>query len=124
MPAPEREILRLEKKQVRDFNHRDLGELLDGFAPGFVGFSSTRHKRITGQKSLAETFHHYFSQSPRVQYRISQARVQVFGNMAVASFYWTVTLGGKRKVEGRGTHVFSKRGRSWRIVHEHFSRAH
>jgi len=48
----------------------------------------------------------------------------VLGDTAVASFYWKVTLGPDRKVEGRGTHVLAKRGGKWRIVHEHFSRAH
>jgi ketosteroid isomerase-like protein len=48
----------------------------------------------------------------------------VNGSTAVATFYWTVQLGRGRKIHGRGTHVFTKQGKSWRVVHEHFSRAH
>lgn|SRR5512136_587425 len=124
MTKVEREILRLEHQQARDFNRRDLKALLGEFARGFAGFSSTRHKRVTGRKALANTFRHYFDQSPRVQYRIAQPRVQVFNGTAVASFYWTVTLSPRRKVQGRGSHVFVRRGRRWEIVHEHFSKAH
>ncbi|MBZ5647407.1 MAG: nuclear transport factor 2 family protein [Acidobacteriia bacterium] len=124
MTTVEREILRLEHQQVKDFNRRDLKALLGEFARGFAGFSSTRHKRVTGRNALANTFRHYFDQSPRVQYRIAQPRVQAFNGTAVASFYWTVTLSPKRKVQGRGSHVFVRRGGRWQIVHEHFSKAH
>lgn len=129
--AARQDILRLERRQVADFNRRNLKALLQQFAPGFVGFSSTRHKRIAGRTALKKTFQHYLRQSPRVRYNISQPRVQVFGlpagqagAMAVASFYWTVALSPRRRVRGRGTHVFVRRGRQWRVVHEHFSRAH
>ncbi|MFQ5664034.1 MAG: YybH family protein [Terriglobia bacterium] len=124
MTAAQRQILRLERQQVADFSRRKLGALLAQFAPGFVGFSSTRHPRIAGRAALKKTFQHYLRQSPRVRYRIAQPRVQVFDAAAVASFYWTVELSPRRRVKGRGTHVFVKRGRRWRIVHEHFSRAH
>lgn len=122
MPSVKSEILRLERQQEKDFNRRHLAALVAEFGAGFVGFSSTRHARIAGRAALRKTFQHYWRQSPRVRYRISQPRVQVLDGAAVASFYWTVTLGGRRQVRGRGSHVFVKRGRSWRIVHEHFSR--
>jgi hypothetical protein len=124
MKTAQRQILHLERQQEKDFNHHSLNKLLQSFAPGFVGFSSTKHARITSRSALKKTFQHYLRQSPRVRYRIAQPRVQVFNGTAVASFYWTVELGARRRVRGRGSHVFVKRGRTWRIVHEHFSRAH
>ena len=42
MTAAERDILRLERQQVSAFNSRNLKALLAQFAPGIVGFSSTR----------------------------------------------------------------------------------
>lgn len=124
MTAVQRQILRMEHQQVADFNRRNFRALLRQFAPGFVGFSSTRHKRIAGLGALKKTFLHYLRQSPRVRYHIAQPRVQVFNGTAVASFYWTVELTPQRRIHGRGSHVFVKRGRQWRIAHEHFSRAH
>ncbi len=121
--AAQKEILRLERQQVADFNHRRISALLKPFARSFVGFSSTRHRRIAGLGPLKQTFQHYLGQSPRVSYRIAQPRVQVYGASAVASFYWTVKLG-RRAIRGRGSHVFAKHGKRWYIVHEHFSRAH
>lgn len=124
MTAVEREILRLERQQVADFNRRDLKALLEQFEPGFVGFSSTRHKRIAGRAALKRTFEHYLDQSPRVRYRIAEPRVQLFGETAVVSFYWVVELSRRHRVEGRGSHVFIRHGNQWRIAHEHFSRSH
>lgn len=124
MTAMEREILRLEHQQVADFNRRNLKALLEQFEPSFVGFSSTRHKRIAGRAALKRTFQHYLDQSPRVRYRIAEPRLQVFDGTAVVSFYWVVELSPKHRIEGRGSHVFIKHGNHWRIVHEHFSRSH
>ena len=118
------EILRLERQQASDFNRRDLKGLLDQFAPDFVGFSSTRYERIAGRAALRKTFEHYLDQSPRLRYRITQPRVQVFDGTAVASFYWTVELARGQKIRGRGSHVLVKRRGRWSIVHEHFSRSH
>ncbi|MFZ3211942.1 MAG: nuclear transport factor 2 family protein [Terriglobales bacterium] len=124
MTRAEQEILGLEREQASDFKRRDMKALLAQFGSDFVGFSSTRYERIAGRTALKRTFDHYLDQSPQLRYRIRQPRVQVFGGTAVASFYWTVELAPGHKVEGRGSHVFVKRGKSWSIVHEHFSRSH
>ena len=94
------------------------------FDRSFVGFSSTTHGRIRGIAALARTFHYYLNRAPKMTYRIAQPHVHVSGDTAVATFYWTVGLGKGRTVRGRGTHVFARKGRNWRVVHEHFSRAH
>jgi len=124
MTRAEKEIHELEREQASDFNRRDMKALLAQFSSDCVGFSSTRHDRVAGRTALKRTFEHYLDQSPSLRYHIRQARVQVFGGTAVASFYWTVELAPGHKVEGRGSHVFVKRGKTWSIVHEHFSRSH
>lgn len=123
MTLTARQILRLERQQVADFNRGKVSDLLRSFDPGFVGFSSTRHARIAGRNALRKTFHYYQRMAPKLTYSIAQPRVQVYGPAAVATFYWKVRLG-KRAVHGRGSHVFVKKAEGWRIVHEHFSRAH
>jgi len=124
MTAAQREILRLERQQVSDFNRRDMKAQVVQFSPNFVGFSSTRYERIAGRTALKKTFKHYLDQSPQLAYSISQPRVQVFDGTAVATFYWTVELTPEHRIQGRGSHVFTKRGRRWTVVHEHFSRSH
>ena len=120
-------ILRIEHEMVREFNAGRIARLLRHFHPGIVGFSSTRQERIAGKAAVKKTFNFYHQASSHMKYRIAQPKVQVFGDTAVATFYWTVELGRGRPrhiIRGRGTHVFvAERGR-WGIVHEHFSRAH
>jgi ketosteroid isomerase-like protein len=123
MTAIERELIRLERKQVNDFNRHSVPALLSHFDRKFVGFSSTRHERVSGAAQLARTFRHYMSVSPKVRYAISQPKVQVLGESAVVSFYWKVQLAPGHSIDGRGSHVFARKGKLWKIVHEHFSRS-
>jgi len=124
MNRTQQQILGLEREQTSDFNSRNLKALLAQFGSDFVGFSSTRYERIAGRTALKRTFEHYLDQSPSLRYQIRQPRVQVFGGTAVVSFYWEVELASGHKIEGRGSHVFVKRGKMWSVVHEHFSRSH
>lgn len=118
------QILNLERAQARAINQRHILGALQMFSSSFVGFSSTQHKRIHGMGALRKTFEYYLKRAPKLTYHIEQPHVSVNGGTAVATFYWTVQLGRGRKIHGRGTHVFTKQGKSWRVVHEHFSRAH
>jgi ketosteroid isomerase-like protein len=122
--AIRKEILRIEREQVRAINRGDVRGALRMFHKSFVGFSSTRHERIRGLGALKRTFHYYLKRAPKMTYHIQDHHVHVSGATAVASFYWTVGLGKGRSVRGRGTHVFARQGKNWRVVHEHFSRAH
>jgi ketosteroid isomerase-like protein len=124
MPKTTRQqILQLERAQVRAINHGDLRGALQMFHRSFVGFSSTRHQRIRGLGALRKTFEYYMKRGPHLTYHMEQPHVSVSGGTAVATFYWTVQLGRGHKIRGRGTHVFTRQGKNWRVVHEHFSRA-
>ncbi len=116
-------ILQAEREHARAFNRGDVRSALRIFHHDFVGFSSTRHARIRGLGALTKTFHYYLKRAPRITYRIEQPQVHARGATAVATFYWTVGLGKGRRIRGRGTHVFVRSGKNWRVVHEHFSRA-
>jgi ketosteroid isomerase-like protein len=118
------EILQLEREQVQAINRGDVRGALKLFDNGFVGFSSTKHERIRGLGALRKTFDYYLKRAPKLAYHMEQPHVSVNGGTAVATFYWSVRLEKGHKIHGRGTHVFSKQGKEWKVVHEHFSRAH
>lgn len=127
MTKVEKQILDIEKKQAAAFNQRDIKSVLDFFDKNIVCFSSTQHERLAGRAALRRTFEYYLKEADKVQYRLAQPVVQIYGDTAIVSFYWTVTLtsGAKRrKIEGRGSHVLVRLNGTWIIVHEHFSRAH
>ena len=122
--AIRQQILRLEREQARAFNRGDVAGAVKMFDRSFVGFSSTKHERIRGLAALADTFRYYLRLAPKLRYRIEQPHIHASDDTVVATFYWRVALGKGREVRGRGTHVFARKGREWRVVHEHFSRAH
>jgi len=127
MKRDEAAILKIEEELAEAFNRREVDRSLSHFDARFIGFSSTTHERLEGLDALRETFEYYLRQAAQVEFHISDARVRIYGDAAIATFYWVVTLrDGERvrDVKGRGTHVFLKRRGKWRIVHEHFSRAH
>lgn len=127
MPSPVQAILSIERAMVRDFNAGKIEQLLAHFHPRVVGFSSTKQERIVGLAAMRKTFVYYHQASSHMRYHIARPEVHVFGNVAVATFYWTVELGTGRPrhaIHGRGSHVFARPDDKWLIVHEHFSRAH
>jgi ketosteroid isomerase-like protein len=127
MASTEQAVLNIEKAMVRDFNDGKVGQLLGHFHPRVSGFSSTRQERILGRAAMRKTFNYYSQASSRMKYQIVRPQVHLFGDMAVATFYWTVELGAGRPrhvIRGRGSHVFARKDGQWLIVHEHFSRAH
>ncbi|HUU12594.1 MAG TPA: nuclear transport factor 2 family protein [Terriglobia bacterium] len=120
-------ILGIEKAMVRDFNAGKMARLLANFHPRVIGFSSTRQEKVAGRAAMRKTFDYYHKASSRTKYHIAKPEVHVFGEVAVATFYWTVELGSGRPrhaIRGRGSHVFARHDGKWLIVHEHFSRAH
>jgi ketosteroid isomerase-like protein len=127
MESIEKLIIETEEKQVDAFNQADVDKILGFFDPDIVCFSSTKHERLVGQDALRGTFEYYLKEAEKVEYSISEPSVQLYGDTAILTFYWLVTLinGAKRReIHGRGSHVYFKRDGEWKIVHEHFSRAH
>lgn len=127
MADAEKEITKIEQEMAAAFNHKDLEKVLTFFDPELIGFSSTTHERIQGLDDLRKTFEYYLQEGEKVEYSISNVLTQFFGSIAVASFHWVVSIddGGRvLDIPGRGTHVFHKKNETWRIVHEHFSRAY
>jgi ketosteroid isomerase-like protein len=109
------------------FNKRDLDELLKNFSENISGFSSTEHDRFQGQAELKKTFEYYLAEADNVTFEIMNPVATDLNEIAILSFYWRVTLlhGNKRvEIPGRGTHVYLKKNGTWKIIHEHFSRAH
>jgi ketosteroid isomerase-like protein len=122
------EILSLEEAQVDTFNRGDIDGLLTFFDPGLTGFSSTKHMRLASLNELRKTFDYYRALGQNVVYGISDPCLKLYGETAVLTFYWSVRFDDEKKrkkpVEGRGTHIYVRKDDGWKIVHEHFSRAH
>ena len=117
----------IEKSIVKYFNEKNVNGILSFFIKKFVGFSSTRHDRITNLGQLRKTFLYYLKEGDKVTYSINGLKVHIYGELALATFYWKVTIRKGKKIKsvnGRGSHVFMMQDEGWKIVHEHYSKAH
>jgi ketosteroid isomerase-like protein len=127
MDSIEKQLVDIEKAIVKFFNKKDISSILKFFGKGFTGFSSTRHERITSLAQLKKTFLHYLDEGDPVTYSISGLKATIFGEGALTTFYWKVNIHKKKKVktiQGRGSHMFMMIDSDWKIVHEHYSKAH
>lgn len=127
MEGIENVILALEEDQVEAFNKGDIDKILSYYDSDIIGFSSTKHDRFIGLEDLRKTFEYYLQKTSKLEYSMSDPSVQVHGDIAILSFYWLVVMvfgKTRREVQGRGSHVYMKKNDEWKIVHEHFSRAH
>jgi ketosteroid isomerase-like protein len=121
------ELVNIEYQCAEAFNKKSVPAILNFFSDHINGFSSTEHDRFNSKTELKKTFEYYLSEAETVNYEIIDPSVTEAGEVAILSFYWRVTLktGNKRmEIPGRGSHVFHRENGKWRIIHEHFSRAH
>ena len=127
MDSIEQGVADIEKTMMKLFNKGDVNGILKLFNDDFVGFSSTKHERLTNLSQLKKTFLYYLKEGDSVKYSIKNLKVKIIGESALSTFYWQVDIKKKKKVksiDGRGSHVFILRDDQWKIVHEHFSKAH
>ena len=123
----QKEFVGKEKAMVKLFNTKKIDSILEYFSDNFVGFSSTKHERLTKTSQLKKTFLHYLGEGDQVKYSIKNLKVNIYGECALTSFYWQVDIHKKKKVKslsGRASHVYMQEADEWKIVHEHFSKAH
>jgi ketosteroid isomerase-like protein len=127
MDAIQKEFFDIEKTMVKLFNAKQIDSILEYFSNIFVGFSSTKHERLTKTSQLKKTFLHYLDEGEKVKYSIKNLKVNIYGECALTTFYWQVDIHKKKKVKslnGRASHVYMQEADDWKIVHEHFSKAH
>ena len=123
----QKEIVEIEKSITKFFNQKNIKGILQYFNPDFIGFSSTKHDRVTSLGQLKKTFLHYLDEGEELTYSIKNLKVKIYGEAALSTFYWNVELKKKKRVkniDGRGSHIFLMGESGWKIVHEHYSKAH
>ena len=127
MDVIEKSLVKIEKHIVQLFNEKKIADILKYFEKIFVGFSSTKHDRITSLSQLKSTFNYYLNEGDEVKFSIKNVKVNIYGDSALTSFYWNVDIKKGKKitsVECRGSHIYLLFDDHWRIVHEHFSKIH
>jgi ketosteroid isomerase-like protein len=121
-------IIKIEKNCAKWFNRGELEKILNHFDKNIFGFSSTKHEKFYGKEELQKTFEYYLSEGEELEFTLKDLQVDLITkSLAICTFYWQVTLRAGSKVTeipGRASHVYHKTKGNWKIVHEHFSKAH
>jgi ketosteroid isomerase-like protein len=120
-------ITQIEKEMAAAFNLKDITKMLTFIDKDFTGFSSTTHRRIRGIDAFKKTIEYYLDEATNVKYNTYEIEVQELEGLFITTFYWSVELDHNRhthEIHGRGTHVFKQDSAKFKIVHEHYSRAH
>jgi ketosteroid isomerase-like protein len=100
---------------------------LDAYHLHSPKFSKFEEEGIFTRRNIDEarkTENEAFSAISDFNYEVQEFKADVFGDVAVTTFYFQYTAKmGVTPIGGRirGTLIFAKVGNDWKIVHEHFS---
>lgn len=99
---------------------------LHAFEKGFSIYSTfPPMRRLESSRALIKEKDWFFNVAPHFEAKMSNVRVQFFGNVALATLYVTFQPkehGKKSKLRVRGSVLFYNEQGPWKIVHEHWSK--
>lgn len=120
------EVIRAEEKLWEQFEKRDVDGMMERLDGDFTAFSGSMPRRMedkAAEKEHLVTFHQTLN-GQLLNWQIIHPRVQCFGETALLSYEFSVTVsidGEKHTRTGKQTSVWAKRGNDWRQVHYHYS---
>ena len=127
LDAEAKQIIQSERDAWEAIKNKQTDKLADYYADDASIFTSDQAYRISGKDQVVGNLKSWLASSDLRAYQMLDPQVQVFGNTALLSYYFTYSgvTGGKDFSEsGRFTAVFVKRGGKWLCVHEHESTNH
>ena len=95
--------------------------------PGFTLFPSyPPFERVEDSRAISREREWFYDILPKFSWKIEDLKITVLGRTALTTLRVNYFIGKKENAERkrvvRGTMVFVKRGDSWKILHEHWSR--
>lgn len=111
----------IDAAEAKDFARLDAYHL---YGPQFTKFSGTTGTRLDAE-AAREGEHKGLSALKALKMRIESLQVDVFGDVAIATFILDYAFEAPTPGRGRerSTLVFVKAGGTWKITHEHLSAA-
>ena len=117
----EQTILTLEKNALDRWSNADQIGFSDNFAEDATLFDFVEaHVRINGIENLKKYFASFQGKVPIHKYELINPKVQVYGDMAILSFWWKIEdeIG---EPSWKATSVYRLHNDTWKIVHAHWS---
>jgi len=129
MTDAEREVLSTIQAIFEAIEDKDLDKLAEYYAQddNVTAFLPASPFRLDGNQSIWGEMERYKDKPTVNRISIFQPQVQIYGDVAIATFYSTTELFvpddpmSRRFHNARNTHVFHKRDEKWVLVHTHLS---
>ena len=120
-------ILQIERNAWEAVKNKQVDLMADYFTDDASMFVADQAYRVSGKAQIMSDLKGWVSRSDLHSYQLLDPQVQVFGNTALLTYYFSETgvSGGKDFSEaGKFSVVFVKRDGKWRAIHEHESTNH
>ncbi len=117
----EQTILTLEQNALDRWANEDQIGFSDNFAEDATLFDFVEaHVRIDGIENLKKYFASFQGKVPIHKYELINPKVQVYGEMAILSFWWKIEdeIG---EPSWKATSVYRLHNDTWKVVHAHWS---
>jgi len=122
------DVRRLVEREAELLQAHDLKGLERVWSerPDITLIDVTPPGRFEGWTAIARALGDFMSRTSDVHMGIEKLRVEARGDLAVATYDWTMTgKVGERSLEDHGaaTSIYRKEAAGWRLVHAHYSAA-
>jgi ketosteroid isomerase-like protein len=117
-------IIKIERDAWEAYKNKQLDALNDYYADDASVFSDEQAYRVRGKADILRGMEASMKQEDLVSYQILDPQVQVLGDTALLTYYYTEnsTKDGKPSENaGKVTMVFVKQGGKWRALHAHMA---
>lgn len=117
-------ILQVERNGWEAVKNKQPQALADYFTDDASLFDESQAYRVKGKAEILNALEGWLRQSELRSYQILDPQVQVFGDSALLTYYFTEAgLSGGKEYSNAGkiSIVFVKQGNTWKAMHEHRS---
>jgi len=124
LDAEAKKIIEVERSAWEAIKNNQPAVLADYFADEASGFYERQAYRVRGKAEIMRDVEAWLQQGVLRSYQMLDPQVQVLGDTALLTYYFTETgmSGGKEfSTAGKISIVFVKRGGAWKALHEHRS---
>jgi ketosteroid isomerase-like protein len=117
-------IIKIERDAWEAYKNKQLDAFNDYYAENASAFSDDQAYRVRGRADILREMEAAFKQGDVLSYQILDPQVQVFGDTALLTYYFTES--GMRDAKsysraGKITMLFVKQDGKWRALHEHIA---
>jgi uncharacterized protein (TIGR02246 family) len=124
LDAEAQNVLAVERKAWEALKSKQSAAMADYFAEDASIFVEDQAYRIRGKAEILRSIEAWLRQATLRSYQILDPQVQVVGDMALLTYYFTesgVAAGKEFSTAGKLSVVFVKQDGAWRALHEHRS---